>query len=548
MASSIAQSAPQQRIDYSTTLDHGTKLLILAAALICLFLSSLDQTIVSTALPRIVSELQGLDLLAWTSTAYLLASTAMIPIYGKLSDIYGRKPILLFGIIVFLIGSVLCGLASSMLQLVIFRGVQGFGAAALTSTAFAIPADIFAPAERARYQGIFGAAFGLSSVIGPFLGGLLTDNLSWHWVFFVNLPVGLVAIAFIVAKMPRLDSGIRSPIDYLGSLTLLLTVVPLLLGLTLDKTIYAWGSPLVLGLLATSLVGLVLFVIVERRAASPIIPFVLFRNPTYRLAVFISAAVGATLFSAIFFLSLYMVNVLGTSATEAGTTLIPLTLSLVFGSVISANIVQRLGRYKAAIVGGLVIMVVATWWLTTLQIDTNVWMVRLRMVVLGLGLGPALPLLNLAVQNAVPFEYLGSATASRQFFLQLGQVIGSAIFGVILTATLTSAITTNLAPVQAKLPAEIAAQLDANILRNGVSGAPEAGGESLSVGDRIAPAVGPELAAEIDLGLKRAFTLSITQIYLYALPLVVVALIMGLLLPEIPLRKTNRTSPVVALE
>lgn len=548
MASSVAQRAPQQRIDYSTTLDPRTKTLILAAALLCLFLSSLDQTIVSTALPRIVSDLQGLDLLAWTSTAYLLASTAMVPIYGKLSDIYGRKPILLFGIGVFLIGSVLCGLSGSMLQLVIYRGIQGFGAAALTSTAFAIPADIYAPAERARYQGIFGAVFGLSSVIGPFLGGLLTDNLSWHWVFFVNLPVGLVAIGFIIAKMPRLDSGVRSPIDYLGSATLLLTVVPLLLGLTLDKTIYAWGSPLVLGLLATSVVGLILFIMVERRAASPIIPFTLFRNPTYSLGVLISAAVGATLFSAIFFLSLYMVNVLGTSATEAGTTLIPLTLSLVFGSIISSTIVQRLGRYKAAIVSGLLIMVVATWWMTTLQIDTNVWMVRLRMVVLGLGLGPALPLLNLAVQNAVPFEYLGSATASRQFFLQLGQVVGSAIFGVILTATLTSSIATNMAPVQAKLPPEIAAQLDASRLRNGVSGAPEAGGESLSVGDRVAPIVGPELAAEIDLGLKRAFTTSITQIYVYALPLVIVALIMGLLLPELPLRKTNLPSPAVAME
>jgi multidrug resistance protein len=228
--------------------------------------------IVSTALPRIVADLQGMELLAWVSTSYLLASTAMVPIYGKLSDIFGRKHILLFGITVFLLGSVLCGLAATMLQLVIFRGIQGFGAAALTSTAFAIPADLFAPAERARYMGMFGAVFGLASVIGPFVGGLLTDHISWHWVFFVNLPIGLIALAFIVVKLPQLHSGLRPTIDYAGAATLLLAVVSLLLALTLDKTAHAWISPLVLGLLATSLVGLALFLLIERRAAAPILP------------------------------------------------------------------------------------------------------------------------------------------------------------------------------------------------------------------------------------------------------------------------------------
>lgn len=499
----VTTTGPGTRIDYAATLDQRSKMVILVGVLLSLFLSSLDQTIVSTALPRIVADLQGIELLAWVSTSYLLASTAMVPIYGKLSDIFGRKIILLFGIVVFLLGSVLCGLAGTMLQLVIYRGIQGFGAAALTSTAFAIPADLFAPAERARYMGLFGAVFGLSSVIGPFVGGLLTDHISWHWVFFVNLPVGLVALAFIVAKLPRLHSGLRPKIDYAGAVSLLVAVVPLLLALTLDKTEHAWGSPLILGLLSASVVGLALFLVAERRAAAPILPLHLFRNRTFALTSLIGVSVGATLFAAIFFLSLYLVNVLGVSATEAGTTLIPLTLSLVFGSIVSSQIVQRTGRYKLIIIAGMAIIVAALWWLTTLSPETSIWMVRLRMIALGLGLGPALPMLNLAMQNAVPREDVGAATASRQFFQQIGQVVGSAAFGAVLTASLTAALTANLAPIQAQLPPAIAAQLDPAALRNGAAGGEGAAGQPADPATRIEAAIGERFAAQRDL-LSRA--------------------------------------------
>ncbi|MGB9739027.1 MDR family MFS transporter [Chloroflexus sp.] len=491
------------RIDYAVTLDQRSKLIILIGVLLGLFLSALDQTIVSTALPRIVADLQGIDLIGWISTSYLLASTAMVPIYGKLSDIYGRKYVLLFGIVVFLLGSLLCGLAGNMTQLVFYRGLQGFGAAALTSTAFAIPADLFAPAERARYVGLFGAVFALSSVLGPFIGGLLTDNLSWHWVFFVNLPLGVIALGFIIAKLPRLHSGLKPAIDYAGAMMLLITVVPFLLALTLDKTDYPWTSPLVLGLLAISILGLIFFILIEQRAESPILPLHLFRIPTFTLTALIGMTVGATLFSAIFFLSLYMVNVLGVSATAAGTTLLPLTLSMVVGSLVSSQIVQRTGRYKPVIVAGFIIMSGALWWLTTLTPDASVWMVRLRMVILGLGLSPALPMLNLAMQNAVPRADMGAATASRQFFQQLGQVVGSAVFGALLTGVLTTTLTANLAPIQAQLPPEMAARFDSSTLRNGMGTGEGASGETVDPAVRIEQAIAEQFASRRDL-LTRA--------------------------------------------
>ncbi|WP_298405351.1 MDR family MFS transporter [uncultured Chloroflexus sp.] len=487
------------RIDYAVTLDQRSKVLILIGVLLGLFLSALDQTIVSTALPRIVADLKGIELIGWVSTSYLLASTAMVPIYGKLSDIYGRKYVLLFGIVVFLLGSLLCGLASDMTQLVFFRGLQGFGAAALTSTAFAIPADLFAPAERARYMGLFGAVFGLSSVVGPFIGGLLTDNLSWHWIFFVNLPLGVIALGFIIAKLPRLHSGLKPAIDYAGAATLLLTVIPFLLALTLDKNDFPWTSPLIVSLFTVSIVGLIFFLLIERRAESPILPLHLFRIRTFTLTAMIGVTVGATLFAAIFFLSLYLVNVLGVSATAAGTTLIPLTLSLVVGAMVSSQIVQRTGRYKWVIIGGMAIIVASLWWLTTLTPETSIWMVRLRMIALGLGLGPSMPILNLAMQNAVPRTDMGAATASRQFFQQIGQVVGSAVFGALLTSVLTTTLSANLAPIQAQLPPAMAAQFDSSALRNGMGAGEGASGEVVDPAVRIEQAIAEQFAARREL-------------------------------------------------
>jgi EmrB/QacA subfamily drug resistance transporter len=606
-----------ERIDYAAILPQRTKVVILTGVLLCLFLAALDQTIVATALPAIVRDFNGIDLVSWVSTGYLLASTAMVPIYGKLSDLYGRKIILLWGIIVFLLGSVLCGVANSMIQLILYRVVQGIGAAALTSTAFAIPADLFAPADRPRYMGLFGSVFGLASVIGPFIGGFLTDQLSWHWVFYVNMPLGLLAVGFVGAKMPQLASGLRARIDWLGTVLLIVAVVPLMLGLTLDKSIYPWNSPLILGLFGVAALATVLFLWVEVRVPSPVISLDLFRNRTFAIGIVASVLNGAAFFGAILFLSLFMVNVLGLSATEAGTAQIPLMVAFVLSSNVSSQIVQRVGRYKPYMLVGFLTMLIGFVLLTQIGVETTMWGVTWRMFIVGLGMGPALPLLNLAMQNAVPFHQIGAATASRQFFQQLGQAIGGAVFGVVLATTLTAQMTTNVVPLLAEAPPAVRAELDLAQFRNSVSAREGAEGNQVSLNDRLAAAVSAPFAEErrlvtaalrdgdeaaraallaspttepglvelfasspneqpsleqalaivdqaeqqvtqqaqtvgeqIVAGVRLSFANSITKIYFYALWLVAVAFVLIILwLPEIPLRKTNRSeAPVPAFE
>jgi len=606
----IVSHNPHERIDYAETLPHRTKIIILVGVMLGLFLSALDQTIVSTAMPAIIKDLQGLDYVAWTSTAYLLASTTMVPIYGKLSDLFGRRIVLLTGIAVFLVGSILCGISQNIFQLIGFRVLQGLGAAALTSTAFAIPADLFSPAERPRYMGLFGAIFGLSSIIGPFLGGYLTDSLSWHWVFYVNMPIGILAFIFILRTMPTLASGIKAAIDWAGAGTLVLSVVPLLLALTLDKEVHAWNSPIIIGLFTMAIVFGALFIYAETKAASPIIKLSLFKDQIFSVTMLSSFLNGAAFFGAFLFLSLFLVNVSGVSATESGTAQIPLMLSFVVGSIVASQLVARTGRYKPFILFGFSMMLLGFYFMTQLNVDSKSRDVVWRMLILGLGLGPTIPLLNLAMQNAVPFAYMGTAVANRQFFQQLGQAAGAAIFGVILTTTLTAQIEVEMKPILDTMPAAYQQQFDSSKLRNSLS-ADASGNQSIEGamingvntqfdaltsqitaavrdGDPAAkaaiaanPMVPEQLkqgiasgtltvaalpkvldsfttaretaikkarstATDIGLAIKRAFARSITQIYSDAIWLVALSfLIIIFLLPEVPLRKTNRDVEVV---
>jgi len=599
---------------YAEDLPMRTKILIMISVMLGLLLSALDQTIVSTAMPAIIRDLQGLDYVAWTSTAYLLASTAMVPIYGKLSDLYGRRIILLAGISIFLGGSILCGLSQDIFQLIGFRVIQGIGSAALTSTAFAIPADLFSPAERPRYMGIFGAVFGMASIIGPFLGGFLTDAVNWRWVFYVNLPVGIIALFFIIRVMPSMSRGIKAAIDYAGSVTLVLGIVPLLLALTLDKELHAWNSPLIVGLFAMAVVFIGVFLWVEQRAESPIINLALFKDQIFSVTMFSSFLNGAAFFGAFLFLSLFLVNVLGVSATEAGSAQIPLMLSFVVSSIVASQLVARTGRYKPLILFGFALMLVGFYFMTQLSMEMQSRDIVWRMILLGMGMGPVVPLLNLAMQNAMSHQHMGTAVANRQFFQQLGQAVGAAVFGVILTTTLTHQIQTELHTVVTKLPPALQSQFDVSAMRNSMAGSSEgqsgqgfeqritdkvntrfdelerqltavANGDEaaksalladtntsgelkqLVTAGQLNPQSLPmiiqsieqtrattltqvtEIGVEIQQSLKRAFTTSIINIYFNAIWLVVISLItVVFLLPELPLRKSNRDEPVVSME
>ncbi|MGA2480147.1 MAG: MDR family MFS transporter, partial [Spirochaetia bacterium] len=367
--------------------------------MVALLLGALDQTIVSTAMPRILRDLNGFNLYVWVVTAYLLASTAMIPIYGKLSDLYGRKIVVLIGVVLFLAGSILSGQSRSMTELIIFRALQGLGSAGIFSTAFTVVADIFAPAERGKYQGLFGAVFGISSVIGPWLGGFLTDTLSWRWVFYVNMPIGIIALLFILLWMPPLKPKLerKVSIDWWGSVTLLVGIVPILLALTVGGQEYPWGSWQVIGAFALGAAGVVAFILVERRAREPILPFDMFQNRTYVVGNAAALLIaGVAFFGAIIFLPIYMVLVVGVSASAAGLTVMPLTLGLVVSSFVSGQIVSRVGKYKILLLVGAVLVFIGYWTMLGLTPETTRGQVVWRMIILCFGIGPALPIYTLA--------------------------------------------------------------------------------------------------------------------------------------------------------
>ena len=460
-------------------LTQQQKTFTLIGAFLGVLLAALDQTIVSTAGPTIQKAL-NIDnaLYSWITTAYLVASTVMVPIYGKLSDLYGRKPILLIGIGIFLLGSFLCGFANSAAFLIIARGIQGLGSAALFTSALSIISDMFPPAERGKYSGLFGAVFGLSSVVGPLVGGFLTDNISWQSNFYVNLPVGAIALFFIITKMPNLNITQNKPtIDYLGAFWLIIGVVPLLLGLSLGKTEthvgelgYLWTSPEILGLFALSIVGIVAFVITERRAKDPLLDMSLFKNQTFAIGNAAAFVIGMGFLGAIVFLPLFMQRVVGVSATSSGFASIPLVMGLVVGNILSGQLVSRFGRYKPLMLAGLIVMVlgfgIAGF---TLTVNSTYWEVFVKMIVMGLGLGPSIPLFTLAIQNAVSPTKIGVATASATFFRQMGSTIGVAILGSVFANVLSGDLKTSTAAIKADLPAAMQSQFSGGGIGEGGS-------------------------------------------------------------------------------
>lgn len=485
-----------------------------------MLLAALDQTIVATALPTIVGELGGLDHLSWVVTAYLLTSTVSTPLYGKISDLYGRRIVFQAAIVIFLVGSVLTGAAQDMLQLVIFRGIQGVGGGGLMAMAFVIIGDVVSPRERGRYTGYLGAVFALASVAGPLLGGFFVDNLSWRWVFYINLPVGLVALA-VTSSVLRLPFATRRHrIDVEGAALLVAGVSCLLLVLVWGGSEYPWTSPLILGLAVAGAGLTAAFLAWEARVAEPILPPRLFRDRTFAVSSALAFLIGSAMFAGIVFLPLFLQVVSGASATDSGLLLLPLIAGIMATSITSGRVIARTGRYKAWPVAGMAISALGMWLLSLMDATTGRLESSLSMLVLGIGIGMVMQVLVLAVQNAVPYTDLGVATSASSFFRSMGGSFGVAVFGAILSARLSS---------------ELARLLP--------GGAGIVGGEV----DRLlnSPDAIRSLPPEISGAVIEAMANSVQSVFLVAVPVLVVGFAASWLLEEIPLRDTVHVGAAV---
>ncbi|MFG2328377.1 DHA2 family efflux MFS transporter permease subunit [Streptomyces sp. NPDC048604] len=483
----------------------------IGALLLGMLLAALDQTIVSTALPTIVSELGGMEHLSWVVTAYMLASTAGTPLWGKLGDQYGRKKLFQSAIVIFLIGSALCGVAQDMLQLIAFRAIQGLGGGGLMVLSMAIVGDLVSPRERGKYQGLFGAVFGTTSVLGPLLGGLFTEHLSWRWVFYINLPIGVVALFVIAAALHIPARDTRPTIDYLGTFLIASVATCLVLVASLGGTTWAWGSPQIIGLAVLGAVLLLWFVRVEQRAAEPVLPLKLFRIRTFTLVAVISFIVGFAMFGAMTYLPTFLQVVQGVSPTMSGVHVLPMVLGMLITSTGSGQIVSRTGRWKVFPILGTGVTALGLLLLNELTETSSTWRMSVSFFVFGAGLGLVMQVLVLVVQNAVPYEDLGVATSGATFFRSIGASFGVAVFGTVFTGRLDS-----------KLDAALAGQE----LPPGVSA------------DRISgdPRVIGELPPELRPGVLHAYATSITDVFLYAAPVVLVAFVVSWFLKEDKLR------------
>jgi EmrB/QacA subfamily drug resistance transporter len=404
---------------------------VFGALFLALWLAAIDQTVVSTALPTMVAELGGLSYLSWVVTAYLLTSTVAGPLYGKFGDLYGRKIVLQVAIVVFLTGSALCGIAQNMLQLILFRALEGIGGGGLIVITIAVIGDLIPPRERGRYQGFFGAVFGVATIVGPLIGGFFVDHLSWRWIFYINLPTGILAMAVIAVVLPSRSTRRQHAVDYAGALLLTAALSAVILFTGLGGTALAWNSPVMLGLLAAAIAATIAFIAVEMRAREPILPMNLFANRNFAVASGVGLIVGLSLFGAVTFLPIYLQVIKGVSPSTSGLMLMPMMLGMLATSVISGRIISRFGRYKLFPILGTATMTFGLGALSLLGVESDEWQTAIDALWLGLGMGMVMQVLIIAVQNSVDYKHLGVATSGTMLFRSLGGALGVALFGAI---------------------------------------------------------------------------------------------------------------------
>ncbi|KUO67158.1 MAG: MFS transporter [Gracilibacter sp. BRH_c7a] len=512
-------------------LSYKRKITIMIAIMVSMFFASINQTIVGVAMPRIIAKLNGMDYYTWVMTIYLLTSTISTILVGKLSDIYGRKHFILGGIVIFIIGAFLSGTAQNIIHLITYRGVQGVGAGIIMATAFTAVGDLFSPRERGRWAGIMSAVFGISSILGPGLGGYIVDHLDWHWVFWIFLPLGFVAFFMIMFLFPQVERRESESIDYLGSLFLTLTIVPLLLAFSWAGTKYAWSSYTILSLFTGTLVALIIFLYIETKVKSPVLPLSLFRNSVISISNIVGFMMFAGMFGALMYMPFYVQGVLGVSATYAGYVTMPMSISMFTMNAYAGNRMTKIGKYKKMALLGLFTMLIGMLLMTIMD---SIPMAVLSMVVFGGGLGLSMPVFMIAIQNAVDSKDLGVATASMQLFRNLGGTIGIAVMGTILSTSIRSRLaesgfsTSNLDPEMAQNLAQFQSPqilLDPSKLTDIQSSLPE----SLQA-----------VFTQMIDSLREALAGSLSNVFLAGAMVLLIALIVTFFLKEVPLRTTVR--------